>query len=701
MANQQSIQDGRERSGPKGGRRLAVAIVGPFQSGKTTLLEALLARTGAISRAGQVAGGSSVGDASAEARAHQMSVEPNIASAQYLSDHFTFIDCPGSVEFLHDMRAALPLCDAAVVVCEADSRKIPALQVILHELEDMGIPRFLFLNKIDTATARVRETLALLQPASRTPLLLRQIPIWRNGAAEGYVDLASERAYIYRENAESRRTDIPGEEVNREKEARFSMLERLADYDDALMEALLTDAEPPRQQVYADLAQELAAGHVTPVLIGSASRGNGVTRLLKALRHEVPGLEATRARLGLTPSDQPLAQVIRTIHTAHGGKLSVARVLSGVFADNDTVAVSGGGEERITGISRMVGQGLLRIPEARAGDCLAFGRLDGVATGGAIGLARSRPHPAMRVGAPEPVMTLVLHAPDRKDDVKLSAALQKLADEDPALRFAQAADGGEMTLGGQGEMHLRVALARIRQRFGIAVGEGRAPIAYRETIRDEVTARGRHKKQSGGHGQFGDCVVTVRPLERGAGVQFRETVTGGAVPRQYIPAAEGAARLPRGGRRGGVVGRQLPFRRFLRHGVPDRRTHRRRRGAAEGPSGAAGAGSGRRSGCAHGCYRPGDAARLLTARADTRFRPQGRVERLGGRAGAGAGRRNGGADRRVALRHGRRRLLHPSVRPPRRDQRQAGRPRGDGTQASAGGLSCTKAAPRDGFRMFG
>jgi elongation factor G len=545
MANQpvhqQGIQQGRERTGP-GGRRRTIAIVGPFQSGKTTLLESILARTGAISRAGQVAGGSSVGDASAEARAHGMSVEPNFATVQYLTDQFTFIDCPGSIEFLHDMRAVLPLCDAAIVVCEADQRKIPALQLILHELEDLGIPRFLFLNKIDTATARVRETLALLQPASRTPLLLRQIPIWRGGVAEGFVDLASERAYIYREHAESRRMAVPTEEIGREKEARFTMLERLADFDDALMEALLTDADPPPEQIYADLAQELSAGHVVPVFIGSASRGNGVTRLLKAMRHEAPELPATLARLGLSAADAPLAQVLRTIHTAHGGKLSVARMLSGVVHDNDVVAVSGGGEDRITGISRLLGQGLVRVSEVQAGDCVAFGRLESAFTGSGIGPQKTRPRPAMAVRPPQPVMALVLHAQDRKDDVRLSAALHKLADEDPALQFSQAADSGEMTIAGQGEMHLRVALARIRQRFGTAVSESSAPIAYRETIRDSVTARGRHKKQSGGHGQFGDCVLTVKALPRGEGIQFRETVTGGAVPRQYIPAVESGAR---------------------------------------------------------------------------------------------------------------------------------------------------------------
>ena len=174
-----------------------VAIVGPFQSGKTTLLESLLERAGAVPRAGSVAAGASVGDASREARAHAMSVEPNVASASFLGETFAFVDCPGSVELSQDMRAALPACDAAIVVCEADERKIPALELILRELEEADIPRFLFLNKIDTAAQRVRETLALLQRASRTPLLLRQIPIWKTGSRVGSSTKRLERAFIY------------------------------------------------------------------------------------------------------------------------------------------------------------------------------------------------------------------------------------------------------------------------------------------------------------------------------------------------------------------------------------------------------------------------------------------------------------------------------------------------------------------------
>src|SRR5687767_10656310 len=220
-------QNGTRATGPR-----CIALVGPFQSGKTTLLEAILARTGAIQRQGTVEAGTTVGDASKEARHHRMSVELSVASTNFMGDSYTFIDCPGSVEFVHDMRAALPAVDAAVVVCEADERKVPQLQLILRELEEMKIPRFLFLNKIDKTDKRVRDTLKILQPASRVPLLLRQIPIWQNEIVTGFVDLALERAHLYKEHAPSEVIALAGDDSDREKEARFTMLETLADHDD-------------------------------------------------------------------------------------------------------------------------------------------------------------------------------------------------------------------------------------------------------------------------------------------------------------------------------------------------------------------------------------------------------------------------------------------------------------------------------------
>jgi elongation factor G len=526
-----------------------VAIVGPFQSGKTTLLESLLTRTNSVPRQGRVNDGTSVGDASQEARAHKMSVEPNVASVEYLGDRYTFVDCPGSIEFLNDMRNVVIVSDAAVVVCEADDRKVPMLQVILRELEELRIPRILFLNKIDLATNRLRETLAMLQPASRTPLLLRQIPIWQDGIATGFIDLALERAFVYREHAPSEIVDLPDDDQAREKEARYSMLERLADYDDALMEELISDIEPPRDQVFDDLAKELRDGNVVPLLVGSAERGNGVTRLLKALRHESPAVVRTRERLGVAAAGPALAHVIRTVHTAHGGKLSLARVLRGAFPDNTTVIGSSGQEERIGGLSRFIGTSATKLGRAEEGDTLGFGRLERIATGDSFIDAKtangSLPEPIgkkLLPALPMPVHVLALAVKDRKDEVRLAAALGKLCDEDPALIFQQDQTAGELLLSGQGEMHLRVALERLAARFGVQVDARKPSVAYRETIRDVVTVRGRHKKQSGGHGQYGDVVIDVKPLPRGSGFTFAETVHGGSVPKQYFTSVEAGAK---------------------------------------------------------------------------------------------------------------------------------------------------------------
>jgi elongation factor G len=534
-----------------GARRVAgprlIGLVGPFQSGKTTLLEGILARSGALSRPGSVREASSIGDSSPEARAHAMSVEANVASADYLGDRFTFIDLPGSIEFAHEMRNVLPLCDVAIVVCEADSRKIASLQLILRELEEQKIPRILFLNKIDLTALPVRDALAMLQPASRTPLLLRQIPIWQDGIASGFIDLALERAFVYREHAPSTVIDLPEGEMPAEKEARYSMLERLADYDDALMEDLIGDIEPPRDKVFDDLARDLREGLLVPLMFGSAERSNGVTRLLKALRHEAPDVAATRRRLGVADSGPPLAHAIRTVHTAHGGKLSLARVLRGSFGDGMTVISSRGGEDRIAGLSRLMGATALKQPKVEEGDTIAFGRLESVATGDSFVEAKAAGTAAVTPAMPHvaplpPVHTFALSAKDRKDEVRLTAALGKLIEEDPSLVFVQDQDSGEMKLLGQGEMHLRVALERLAARFGVTVDVRKPAVAYRETIRDAVSVRGRHKKQSGGHGQYGDVVLDVRPLGRGEGFIFAETVHGGSVPRNYFPSVENGCR---------------------------------------------------------------------------------------------------------------------------------------------------------------
>jgi elongation factor G len=526
-------QDVRSPRGPR-----CIALVGPFQSGKTTLLEAIMARTGVIPRAGSVGAGTSVGDASAEARNHKMGVGLTATTTSFMGDSYTFIDCPGSVEFAHDMRAALPAVDAAVVVCEADEKKLPQLQIILRELEELKIPRFLFLNKIDRASQRIRESLMMLQPASRVPLVLRQIPIWNGDLIEGFVDLALERAFVYREHKASEVVELEGGNLDREKEARFSMLEKLADHDDALMEQLLEDIQPPRDAVFDDLARELREGLICPVLLGSAARENGVLRLMKALRHEAPGIEATAKRLGAASTKDAVGYVFKTVHLQHGGKLSLTRILAGHLDDAVVLQSSSGESGKVSGILAVNGATDSKRAAAEAGDTVALGKLDAIKTGDTLGGGKTAPAALIEIAPTPPVLAISIAATDRKDDVKLGQALLRLNEEDPSLTIVQNPRTHDTVLWGQGEMHLRVTLERLRNRFGVNVKSHPPAIGYLETIRKPITQRGRHKKQSGGHGQFGDVVLEIKPLPRGEGFKFQETVVGGAVPRNYIGAVE-------------------------------------------------------------------------------------------------------------------------------------------------------------------
>lgn len=526
-----------DKDGQDGQGTRCIAIVGPYLSGKTTLLEAILARTGQINRQGSISAGNTVGDNAPEAREHQMSIEPNIADATFINDQFTFVDCPGSIEFQFHSQSALSVCDAAIVVCEADEKKLPALQLILKQLADQKIPHFLFINKIDKNETPIRQIIPMLQPASSLPLVLRQIPIWQNGVATGFVDLALERAFIYREHEPSEIIDIPENLHEREEEARFSMLEKLADYDDELMEALLSDIEPPRDRIFDDLSGDLRDGKICPVLFGSAEESHGITRLLKALRHEAPHWPSTARRLGLTGKD-PVAYIFHSYHTPHAGKLSLARVFGGAF-DDGTVVMGQEYEGRVAGIFSLHGQEPhKRDKPGKAGDVIGLGRLEAIKTGEFISIGNSLGGPIQPPPTPYPVYGLALVASQKKDEVKLTASLAKLIEEDPSLSLVHDPETGEMVLWGQGEMHLRIALKQLERRFGVKVETRARQIPYKETIRKSVEVRGKHKKQSGGHGQFGDVVLDIRPLPRGSGFAFSEEITGGVVPKQYIPSVE-------------------------------------------------------------------------------------------------------------------------------------------------------------------
>jgi elongation factor G len=520
-------------SGPR-----CVALVGPYGAGKTTLLESILWITGAIQRKGSVPTKSTVGDASPEARNRQMSVETNCATTRYMDESFTFLDCPGSIEFLQEALNVLPGVDMAVVVCEPDANKVAMLQPYLKRLADLSIPHALFVNKIDKATGSIREVLSVLQQASPKPLVLRQIPIWNNGIATGFVDLALERAYVYREHAASEIIEMTDEVKARETEARFQMLEKLADYDEHLMEELLSDMSPPQDEVFDGLHKDLQEGLIVPVLFGSSLGDNGIRRLLKMLRHDAPDVGAAAARVGLKPGNETVAQVLKTYHTAHGGKLSLVRVLSGTLKDSATLFRPGGGDTRVGGLFALRGETQIKLNEAGPGDTVALGRLEEVPTGETLSSLKAGAKVNVKIETLTPVYGLAVTAADRKDEVKLTAAIAKLREEDPSLLFEQNPELHQMVLLGQGEIHLKVAVEKLASKYGLKLETHKPQVPYKETIKKSTQQRGRHKRQTGGHGQFGDVVIEIKPLPRGSGFVFEDEITGGVVPRNFIPSVE-------------------------------------------------------------------------------------------------------------------------------------------------------------------
>lgn len=509
-----------------------VALVGPQGSGKTSLLESLLFLTGATARHGSVQQQTSVGDASDEARQRQMSTEVNVAATQFLGESWTFLDCPGSVELWQDTMTALMVADAAIVVCEPGSERVRALAPTLRFLDENAIPHILFVNKLDTASLPIRELLEVLQSQSTRPLVLREVPIREGEAITGYVDLVSERAYRFTPASQpSTLIKIPESVAEREQSARQELLEHLADFDDELLEQLLEEVQPPPDEIYSRLADDLARDLIVPVMLGVALQNHGVRRLLKLLRHEVPECAGVADRLAV-PDASVAAQVFHTVHAPHTGKLSVARILRGRLVDGTSF-----GDARVSGMQRLVGSVSTKLSEAGLGEVVALGRLEAVRTGDL--LVPPAPQPNEMWPEPlEPVYELAVRARDRNDEVKLTAAFQKLGEEDPSLRFIHDPELSELRLAGQGDVHLQLALDRLKRKYGVSVTGQPPEVPYRETIRKSTTQHARFKRQSGGHGQFGDVHVAIRPLPRGSGIQFEEKIVGGSVPRQYIPGVE-------------------------------------------------------------------------------------------------------------------------------------------------------------------
>ena len=515
-----------------------VALVGPYSSGKTSLLESLLFVTGAITRKGKISDRNTVADSSTQARDRQMSVEVSVAHSQYQNLNFTFLDCPGSIEFASETYNALVGAGAAIIVCEPVVDRVLTLAPLLKFLDDWEIPHLIFINKMDRCNSHFNEVLQALKSVSSRPLVPQQYPIRQNNETIGFIDLINEQAYHYHPNSPADPVPLPDHLKEEEQIARQEMLETIAEFDDHLLEELLEDINPSREEILQDLKQELGADQIVPVFFGMAERDYGVRHLLTALVEEAPAPTITANRRGLDPGadGDAVVQILKTYFTPQGGRLSLGRIWQGTL--NDGMALNG---VRIGGIYRLMGQQQQPLQQAQAGEIIALGRLEGIGTGDVVSSGSQKPDLPRGLQL-KPVFALAIAAANRKDEVKLSSALTKLIEEDPSLYWEQHGDTKEVILWGQGEIHLQVALDRLARKYNLPMTTHLPQVPYKETIKASTKSHGRYKHQTGGHGAFGDVYLDIKPLARGEGFHFHESIVGGVVPKQYIPGVETGVR---------------------------------------------------------------------------------------------------------------------------------------------------------------
>ncbi len=513
-----------------------IAIVGPFSSGKTALLESMLFLTGKIGHKGNANDLNRIGDQGAEAKKRQMGIESVISHSSYLDEEWTIIDTPGSIEFMQSTYDALVACDIAIVCADPDPDRALMLTPILKFLDENAIPHLLFINKIENRKASLEEIMIAIQATTNVPLIRRQLPIMDGDKISGYVDLSSDRAYKfsdgeYEDNVSKHLSEIPKDIREDKALVRQEMMEALSDYNDEFMEMLLEDRIPSMQDIYKVMKVALSEGNVMPVFFGSAELDYGVKRLLKAIRHDCPSIEDTKIRLEIDHNDFS-ALCFKTHYAQHSGKLSLLRIFNGSLHDGAII-----GDEKISGMYKINGEKSEKISQAELGDVIAIGKVDLLKAGDIIYDHKSDKFKYWH-DAFQPLFAYAIFPTKKGEEVKLSSALNKLIEEDASYNLEHNQDSGEMLLWGQGEIHLKTALSILESRFNVSV-EGKKPkVPYKETIKASIKQQGRHKKQSGGAGQFGDIHIEIKPLARGEGFQFINSIVGGVVPKNYIPAIE-------------------------------------------------------------------------------------------------------------------------------------------------------------------
>jgi elongation factor G len=528
-----------------------VALVGHSGAGKTQLISTLLFDAGAVNRLGRVDDGTTVTDYDEEEISRKHTLSAALAYAEWNKTKINLIDTPGMANFLSDARAALRVADAALVVVDAVAGVEVSTEKVWAAAEEMQLPRIVVLNRLDRERASLDRSLESLRTVFGRAVIPIQLPIGEERNFKGVVDLVSMKAWTYPADGSGKPTEgaAPASIESAAGSAREALIEMVAEADDALMEKFFDAGTLTQEELLSGLKRGIVAGRIFPVVCSSATANIGLQPLMDAIVSYVQspaerGFAVTdrktgeEARTQATDSGPLAAFVWKTVADPFAGRITLFRVLSGTLRADSTVHnVTRDTPERVGNLILLQGKTQTAVPEIKAGDLGAVAKLKESLTSDLLA-DKSYAFRAEPIKFSEAVISYAIEPKSRGDEEKISTALHRLQEEDPTLSYNRDAQTKELLLSGQGQSHIEVAVAKLKRRFGVEVNLKLPRIPYRETIAASTEAHGRHKKQTGGHGQFGDCKVKFEPLPRGSDFEFVDDIFGGSIPRQFIPAVE-------------------------------------------------------------------------------------------------------------------------------------------------------------------
>jgi len=529
-----------------------LGMIGHGDSGKTTLASALLYTAGAVNRLGRIDEGTTVTDFDLEEIERQISLTSSLCFCEWQNHKFNFLDTPGYGNFISDAKASLRVVDCAlVVICGVSGVEVQT-EKTWEFAEGFNLPRCILINKMDRERASFERALESIRGKFGRNVIPITLPIGSESDFQGLVDLVEMKAYYYKDGDTGKATpgDIPEELVDKAKKMREELIEMVAELDDKLLEKYFEDGELGSEDFAAGLKKGILKRHIFPVTSISAIKNIGTANLLDAILNYIPGPADTAEVSGIDPGtgegkkipcdpEGPSTSfVFKTIADPYSGRISVFRVYSGKMAsDNTYYNISKKAQERFGSLLLLQGKEQQNISEVHAGDMAAVAKLKETTTGDTIGM---KEHPVIfePVKFPEPVISFAVEPKSRGDEEKMTSALTKLTEEDASLKITRDPQTQEFLLSGTGQLHVEVAVAKIKKKFGVDLILHPPKVPYLETITKSVEARGRYKKQTGGRGQFGDCQIKMDPLPRGSNFEFKDAIFGGSIPKQYIPAIE-------------------------------------------------------------------------------------------------------------------------------------------------------------------